>query len=268
MIRLVALDLDGTLMGGDQIISRRVRDVITQAQRQGTWITLATGRMFSATCPFADTLGIPAPLICYQGGWVQALSGDVLDRVVLPLPVATDAIAWGKTNEWHTVLYADGHIYIEDSRYSPEFYARLLGPNATFVQNLHTVLAEHQPDKVLYVAEPAEIPGMGQSLRLRFSPHAEVVRSHAMFIEIVPQDVNKGNALAWLARHLGVPREATLAIGDQENDVAMIRWAGIGVAMGNAVQAAKDVADWIAPSLEADGAAEALERFVLSGGTL
>jgi len=263
MIRLVASDLDGTLMGGDQVISRRVRHAIARIQRRGITITLATGRMFCATRPFAISLGITAPLLCYQGGWIQAPGGDVLHRVPLPHQLADEAIALGRAYHWHTVLYADGTIYIEEAKYEPEFYAQLLGPDATVVPSFAAILASHQPDKVLYVADPEAIPGMGEKLRNRFSPAAEVVRSHAMFIEILPQSVNKGNALAWLAQYLDVPREEVLAIGDQENDIPMLEWAGIGVAVGNAMPAVKDVANWIAPPVEEDGAAEALERFVL-----
>ena len=86
-----------------------------------------------------------------------------------------------------------------------------------------------------------------------------------MFIEVVPLGVDKGAALAWLAQHFDIPREEVLAAGDQENDLAMIKWAGVGVAMGNATPPVQKVADWIAPPVTEDGAAVLLERFVLNG---
>ena len=89
-----------------------------------------------------------------------------------------------------------------------------------------------------------------------------------MLIEVVPRDVNKGRALAWLAEHYRIPQQAVLAIGDQENDISMLSWAGLGVAMGNAVPSAQQAADWLAPTLENDGAAVALDRFVLHRGAL
>jgi hypothetical protein len=92
----------------------------------------------------------------------------------------------------------------------------------------------------------------------------EIVRSHANFVEGNPLGVSKGDALRRLADHLGIPREQVMAIGDQGNDVAMIAWAGVGVAMGNGAPAAKAVAHWIAPSLSANGAAVAIEHFILS----
>ncbi len=264
-IALVALDLDGTLMGENLIISSRVRETVAAIQQRGIITTLATGRMHAATLPFAEILGVQAPMICYQGGWIQAPQGAILHRTILPQVLAKSAIALGHTHNWHTVLYADGMIHIEALRYPPSFYEQLLGPNAVINPDLNAVLEEHKADKILYVAEPDAISFMAQILTPFFNSTAEVVQSHRMFIEVVPKSVNKGSALAWLAAYYGIPQQEVLAIGDQENDVSMLSWAGVGIAMGNAVAAAKNSADWIAPALDCDGAAVALEHFVLQG---
>jgi hypothetical protein len=92
----------------------------------------------------------------------------------------------------------------------------------------------------------------------------EVTRSHALIVEGNPLGVSKGNALQRLANHLDVPQTQVMAIGDQDNDIPMLAWAGVGVAMSNGSPASKAVADWIAPSLTEDGAAVAIERFVLN----
>lgn len=262
-VRLVALDLDGTLMGHDLIIRPRVRQAIAQIQAQGVHVTLATGRMFSATAPFAQQLDVDTPLICYQGAWVQALKAPVLHRTPLPLDHARAALALGRAQMWHTVLYADGRLFIDAMVHSRSFYETLLGPEPTVEPHLERVLDARSADKVLFVADSAEIPMMARTLHATFDGKAEVVQSHAQFVEVVPQGVDKGQALAWLASRLAVPREAVMAVGDQQNDLQMIEWAGIGVAMGNAVPSVRQAADWIAPSLQDDGAAVALERFVL-----
>lgn len=267
-IALVALDLDGTLMGGDLQISPRIHHVVKAVQQQGVITTLATGRMFSAALPFALELGISAPLICYQGGWIQAPGGDVLHRTILSQELAKSAIVLAKIHNWHAVLYAEGAITIGKTRYSPTFYERLLGPNAAINPDLEAVLKVNAADKVLFVAEPEEIPTIAKILVPHFAGKADVVQSHRMLIEVVPRDVNKGRALAWSAEHYRIPQQAVLAIGDQENDISMLSWAGLGVAMGNAVPSAQQAADWLAPTLENDGAAVALDRFVLHRGAL
>jgi Cof subfamily protein (haloacid dehalogenase superfamily) len=267
-VALIALDLDGTLMGSNLQISPRVCNVIKAVQRSGVITTLATGRMYSATLPFARILGIKTPLICYQGGWIQAVDGDVLYRESLPNQLATVAVSLGYEHKWHTVVYADGNIVITEKLYSETFYKQLLGHDIVVNPDLKSVVIDHTIDKILYVGKPGDIVSMAQTLDSVFASKVEVVRSHKMFIEIVPRNVNKGRALAWLASHYNIAQSAVMAIGDQENDVPMLTWAGFGVAMGNATPAAFAVADWIAPSLTEDGVAVALEKFVLNGEKL
>jgi hypothetical protein len=125
-------------------------------------------------------------------------------------------------------------------------------------------LDKHKPVKFLFIAEPIQADRIEAAMRRRFEGQMEIVRSHANFVEGNPLGVSKGDALCRLAHHLGIPQERVMAIGDQGNDVAMIAWAGVGVAMGNASPAATAVADWIAPPLSEDGAAVAIEHFILS----
>lgn len=264
MIRLAAFDLDGTVMGADQRISPRVRATLAAAQARGVVVTLATGRMFSTVLPYALDLNIAAPLVACQGGWIQWPHADTpLLRIPLPVEIAHDAIALADEHDWHTVLYADGGIYLRELRESPTFYEALLGLDNAIIPDWQQVLATHTPDKVLFVAESEDIPAMGEVLRAAFDGRAQVFRSHARFIEVVPLGVDKGAGLAWLAAHLGIAREEVLAAGDQENDIPMMQWAGIGVAMGDAPEPVRAAANWIAPALDEDGVAEALERFVL-----
>ncbi len=252
-------------MGDAREIHPRVEHAVARARALGVTVTLATGRMFSALLPFARQLGITAPTLAYQGGWIQQPGDETpLYRVPLPRDPAEATLALAQEQGWHTVLYADGRIYLQEMRESPDFYHDLLGSDFQLVDGWAEVLDDHQIDKVLFVANPAEIPAMGERLRVRLDETARVFRSHARFIEVVPQNVDKGRGLAWLARHLNVEQAETMAVGDQENDVAMVAWGGVGVAMGNAVPAVQAVADWIAPPLSEHGAAVALERFVLS----
>lgn len=264
MIRLAAFDLDGTVMDGAQHISPRVRAALAAAQARGVIVTLATGRMFSTVLPYARDLQIAAPLIACQGGWIQWPHAETpLRRISLPLEIAREGLALAEAAGWHTVLYADGEIYLRELREAPQFYEALLGLERGMVPDWEQVLDHHTPDKILFVAAPEDIPAMGEQLRTVFEGRAQIFRSHARFIEIVPLGVDKGSGLAWLATHLGIPREEVFAMGDQENDIPMVAWAGVGVAIGNAIPALQAVADWVAPSLEEDGVAVALERWVL-----
>jgi len=256
--------LDGTLMGDDQIISPRVRHAIAAAQDRGVVVTLATGRMFDVTLARALDLGITAPLICYQGGLIQAPDSDTpLYRATMSAALVREVLEWRAQRGWHVVLYADSDVFIAERRYPESFYRAMLGERLVWVDDLSSVLEQHEPIKFLAVAEPAEADLIEAEMRRRFEGRMEVVRSHAMFVEGNPLGVLKGDALRRLAEHLGVPQAQVMALGDQDNDASMIAWAGVGVAMGNGSRATRAAADWIAPSLADDGAAVAIERFVL-----
>jgi hypothetical protein len=119
--------------------------------------------------------------------------------------------------------------------------------------------------KFLVFVEPHQAQQVETELRQRFGGLMEVTRSHALIVEGNPLGVSKGDALQRLAAYLDVPQAQVMTVGDQDNDAAMIEWAGLGVAMGNGSPAVKAVADWVAPPLAEDGAAVAIERFVLGG---
>jgi Cof subfamily protein (haloacid dehalogenase superfamily) len=265
VIRLLALDLDGTLIDDELVISPDVRRAIAEAQARGVRVTLATGRMLDATLPFARDLDITVPLICYQGGLIQALGSDVpLYRATMEPALVREMLEWQAQRGWHVVLYADNDVFVAEQQYPEIFYRMLLGERLVWVDNLSPVLEQHEPVKFLVVAERPEADRIEREMRQRFEGRMEVVRSHEMFVEGNPLGVSKGDALQRLATHLDIPQEQVMAVGDQGNDVPMIAWAGVGVAMGNGSPAARAVADWIAPPLAEDGAAAAIERFILA----
>jgi Cof subfamily protein (haloacid dehalogenase superfamily) len=264
--RLLACDLDGTLMGEELIISKRVSRAISAAQAKGVFVTIATGRGFQATLPYARRLCIEIPIICYQGGLIKhPASRELLYQATIDKELFLHVVDLAQTRDWHLAAFVEDTIFISDRRHSDAFYRRWLGPGAVFVQDLkHSVGLNHKnPSKFLIVAEEAECDAIEEELNSAFQGSLDIVRSHRLFVEGNPPRVNKGAALERLAEHLAVPQTQVMAIGDQGNDVAMLKWAGLGVAMKNAHRTARSVADWIAPPLAEDGAAVAIERFIL-----
>jgi Cof subfamily protein (haloacid dehalogenase superfamily) len=265
VIRLLALDLDGTLIGDDLVISPRVRRAIAAAQERGVTVALATGRMFDSTLAFARELGVTAPLICYQGGLIQTPDSDApLYRATMERALMQEVLTWQTQRGWHLILYADSDVFIAKRQYPEAFYRALLGERLIWVDDLSTVLEQHEPVKFITAAEPLEADRIEAEMRCLFDGRMEVVRSHEMFVEGNPLGVSKGDALRRLAAHLDIPQAQVMAVGDQGNDASMIAWAGVGVAMGDGSPAAKAVADWIAPPLAEDGVATAIERFILA----
>jgi Cof subfamily protein (haloacid dehalogenase superfamily) len=122
--------------------------------------------------------------------------------------------------------------------------------------------------KGLFIGEPHDNDVLVARLRARFDGRLSVVRSHNLFAEVISLDASKGHALAFLARKYGVAQSETMAVGDSGNDVSMIRWASVGVAMDNATSDVKAAADWVAPSVTEDGLVAVIEKYVLRNGRI
>ncbi len=270
-IQLLALDLDGTLFGDDGVIRPRVRRAVAAAIERGVTVTLATGRAFDVAARYARELGIEAPLICYQGAVIQDMaSGQVLFAEPLPAQVLPEVVALAEARGWDLHMQRDSRVFVRTRRQDEQFYWLLFGLPVVEVPDLRLAL-DPPPTKFVVTCAPGETEAIAAELSARFSDHLTIVRSHDILVEGVAAGVNKGRALARLADILGVPQAAVMAIGDQDNDVPMIAWAGLGVAMGDATPAARAAAaglkpgtGWLAPPLAEDGAAVAIERFILN----
>ena len=267
-IRLIGLDLDQTLIGRNLTLSPRVKAAVAEAMARGIAVTIITGRGPSPTDQFAAALNITAPLICFQGGLVydyrarRVLHERRLDPAVIPVVVRL-----AETHGWNLQFETPAMIYLPRVSNHPEELLALMRVAAWQRVNDLTADMPETPHKfILSVHDPAERDALVLELRRRLGEAGvtlTVVASHPILIEGLPAGLTKAVGLAWLAEHLGVPREAVLAVGDNDNDAPMLEWAGVGVAMGDASPLARDAADWMVPDVERDGAAVAIEKFAL-----
>jgi len=264
-IRLVAIDLDDTLLRDDWTISPRVIQAIQKAQAQGVKITIATGRMTISARPYAEQLGLDVPMITYHGAMIQqVLSRDILFRCVIPSTLATEIV------EDVARLGVHAQIYLKDRVITPELndwsdeYARIA--SVRIEEADLSILLSQEPEgveKILLMGEESALDQLAPLLRQRYGEMVHITKSKPCFLEITHSSVNKGVALAALAERLGIDQSEVMAIGDSFNDLEMINYAGFGVAMGNARQEIQDRADYVTATNEEDGVAEAIERYVL-----
>jgi Cof subfamily protein (haloacid dehalogenase superfamily) len=264
--KLIAADLDGTLMARDAVISPKVKDAVRRAMEKGVKFTIATGRAFDSTLPFAQELGGNAPLICYQGGLIKDyLSGQVIHEQSVPLLLAQEVIRFARQRGLHLNVYVDdGRAYAERMTPEARYYTAIAKAPVYPVGDMLTFL-DRDPMKFIFVLsnDEATEPLIAEFGSL-FAGGMRFVRSYSRFVEGIPLGVSKGRALARLADHLGLPLGETIGIGDNDNDLELVEWAGLGVAMGNASPAVKAAADYIAPPVDEEGVVEVIERFVLS----
>lgn len=268
MIRLIALDLDQTVIGNDLEVSPRVRQAIAQARRGGAVITIATGREARLAARFARELGITSPIICAQGGCIYDLTAEeVLHEVRLPAASIQKILESARAHGWNIHFETADQLYFPSESNHPEALFELLRySNWVRVGDLLRDMPE-LPYKVLITLNRVEDRArVLAEMRDNLGADLTAVPSHPHLIEGVPAGVNKAHGVGWLAGHLGIAQQDTLAIGDSEADIPMLEWAGVGVAMGNAAPSVKAIADWIAPSLERDGAAVAIEKFTVAIG--
>ncbi len=268
-IRFVALDLDGTLVGDDLVLRPRTIATIRAIVARGVHVAIVTGRMTTSALPYAQELGLRAPLVGLQGALVREMpapGSDRLGRLLFHRPLAAetarDALAWchgeglaAHVNHLERMIIAAGDGNADD-------YSRWAFGPVHLVPDLPAWI-RRPVTKVISVGLPPLPASVLPRARVAFAGLAEPTVSHPMFLEFVAPGVNKGRAVRFLARRLGVDLAATLAIGDQLNDIEMLAEVGTGVAMAGSPDAVRAVARHVAPPVTEEGAAQVLEELVL-----
>ncbi len=268
-IKLLALDLDGTLFGDDLFISNRTRRAIRAAQGKGVLVTIATGRMFASARNIAADLGIEAPLICYQGALVRHSStADTLYHKTVPNPIAHEVICETKWRGLHLNAYLNDVLYVAQLTPEARFYSQLnMDLKVVVVGDLREWLDTRYGEeltKMVIVTDPEQTDSVLAEFTAMYADRLQVIKSHPRFTEFTNVECSKGTALSFLAASIGIDREEVMAIGDGHNDLDMLRWAGFGFAMPTAPQPVLDIAHAICLPIAEDGAADVIERFILN----
>jgi len=264
-IKLVALDLDDTLLDPDLQISEKCIQAIRQVREKGIIVTISTGRMYSSARPYALQLGLTVPLITYEGALIKdSHTGEVLYTQPVPPNLAREVMTYFKDNGVHFHSYFDDRLVMEQLTAEGQAYARLAGVDPVIIPDLLRALDTNQAMKIMAISaqEPCLLH-MEHELKAHYASKLHITRSKSHFLEVMHPEADKARALQLIAQHFGIERQDVMAIGDSYNDMEMIAWAGIGIAMANAFPAVKQKADFITRSNQEDGVAAALQRFIL-----
>ena len=266
---IIALDLDGTLTNSEKIITPRTFDALMKAQREGVRLVLASGRPTFGIAALANQLQLAdygGYVLSYNGGriidWCEktVIFSQVVDQKLVPilydfaekaqLPIVTylpEAILTSKN---------EGEYLAEE--------ARINGMPVVVAQNFveEAMQIAGGSTKFLIPGEPELLIQLESEMKAALSEQMEVFRSAPFFLELPPKGIDKAQSLQRLLTHLGLERESLMAFGDGFNDLSMIQFAGQGVAMANAVEEVKSIADFVTTSNEEDGIAHALEQLL------
>lgn len=261
MIKLVATDIDGTIFIPEKEFSQGVRNCIKRLCEKNIKVVLVTGRMNAAAVSIAKELGLETPVVSYQGGLVVENEKKLYERYLTP-EQCEKILDWAGVNgeNIHINLYNDDVLYSESDCYEVKRYCN----------NLHTEykvkkFSEIKKDKInkllaIDYSNPERISRYEKELQDIF-PDLYIVKSTPYFLEFSNPEASKKYAVEFLQNYWGLKKEEILTIGDQNNDIALLQAGGIKIAMGNATDELKDVADYITESVYDDGFVKAMEKF-------
>jgi hypothetical protein len=262
---MIAIDLDDSLLDDNLTISQENLQAVRRTIEEGVIVTIATGRMFKSALPYVQQLGIDVPVITYQGALVvNALSRNVLLHYPVPLDLSREIIRESKKNNIHLQVYIDDEYYFEQHNKYSDLYFKVSGIPGKAVGPLEDFLVK-EPTKLVMIDEPENILKWMGCYKEKFAGRLQVTISKAHYLEFTNIEATKGNAVRYLADMYGIKPDEVIAIGDSFNDIPMLTYAGLGVAMGNAPEIVKSHADYVTYSNNDNGVAHVLEKFVLGG---
>ncbi len=269
--RLIALDVDGTIRSGNNPIAARTRRAIDAAREAGAVVTLATGRAYRSAIVNSAALDIDVPISTSQGAYIaDPISGEVFRHCPLTGDMALGTLDRLEEHvdpihsDTQVVAYYPGVMYVDRMSEWAESYGRRTEIDVKLVSDLREV-ADEGLTRVVAVGDDDDIEALERDIKPQLSMSVLVMRSLPYFCEILHPRGGKEDALGWMCEHFGIARSDTVAFGNGYNDVQMLEWAGLGIAVGDAVSEALAAADSVAPPFEEHGVAQVLEELLDKG---
>lgn len=263
-IKMIAIDMDDTLLRDDNTISEYTRQVLKKAMAKGIRIVIATGRMFQAARPAGKQIGLgDVPMVCYTGSLTGLCeSGKVLRNVTIDLPLALEILDTVREHGWQAQTYIDDELYVPYRNQNVADYEKQCGVTA-HVQGDAFYVPVKAPTKILVMEhDPQIMKEIETVMREKFGSLVNQVKSKPYFFEMNHLSCSKGNALRALADEWGISCEEIMTFGNGNNDVSMLSMTPWGFAVANASEDAKKAAAHETVSNNEDGVAKAIERYM------
>jgi Cof subfamily protein (haloacid dehalogenase superfamily) len=259
--RLVAIDLDDTFLNTRHEFSERIKKAVARTVQKGVSIVIATGRTYRGSLQYIQSLNLKTPSITCGGAIVVDRHGKMIYESQVPHGLAKKILEYAESLGVHAQVYLDdNYVYAKHSDYA-KIYEGFYGFPGVEAPDL-LQFPDLTTPKVLFISEPEKISQIKIEAQKLF-PEVMVAVSKPFYLEFNNPKASKGSALEYLANQMGIPREDIIAIGDSEIDASMIEYAGLGVAVENAIPSVKEKAGFITYSNDDDGVAYVLEKFVL-----
>lgn len=264
MYKLVALDIDGTLINNEGVVTPKTLAAIKKCIRQNVLVTISTGRPIQGVKQFIAKLGLSAPIITYNGAMiVDSNSDEILFHKSLKTEDAMKVLELSKATDANIIVWCNNQLYVRRMDERSKHYEEIAKTKASLIESEHQ-LAESGITKILWYDTVENTNEHMISLQGKVTEDVNFCTSRPNFLEFFNGEVSKAEAMAFIGSHYDIKQEEMMAIGDGLNDLSMIEYAGLGVAMGNAHEGVKAIADYITSSNEEDGIARVLEKYILN----
>lgn len=262
MIKMLVLDIDGTILSDKTPITTELKEYVKLLRNNGIKVLIATGRMLQSAKVIAKELGADDALISYQGALVTGSDYEVLDEKFLDENLAKEIISYLRGKPVHINAYIGDELLVEKKSQEVEDYVRGKYIEYTKIDSLDDI--EHRKlNKLLGISYNKElIINMAEELNAIYKEKLYIVKSTPYFLEVSDPTATKGKAIEFLSGLWNIKKEEIMAVGDQDNDIEMLLAAGHKVAMANSSQGLKDVANFITKSVDENGVIHAINTFI------
>lgn len=259
MIKLIATDIDGTILIPEGEFTQRVIDCINTIKERGIKVVLVTGRMNYAAKIIANKLNLTTPIVSYQGGLVTEGENILYERY-LTSEQAEKIVEWAKSEKIHINFYNNDTLYSEKDDYEIRRYCSVQHTPRSIMD--FSLITKDKVNKILAIDyENAERISKYEKELPELFPDLYIVKSTPYFLEFSNKEASKYCAVKFLQKYWGLNDSETLCIGDQNNDIELLRAGGVKIAMGNATDELKQCSDYITESVYNDGFVRAIEKF-------
>lgn len=263
MIKLIALDLDNTLLEKNNAIHPHTLCLLRKCISQGIHIVIATGRIYLSAKKYAAEIGSECKILCYNGSLITESDGRPLFSAELSTDIMKKIVSFCKEKDLYCQFYKDHKILVERVTKDTTIDPDLANTQAIEAESFDDYIFSPSP-KAMIVAPPERVPYYQAELDRYLAGNAYLAQSQPYLIEIMPKSVNKAKSLELLCNHLGITSNQVMACGDNTNDAEMIRFSGVGVAVANAVDSLKSSAFYVCANQRSLGVAEAIEKFCIN----
>ncbi len=262
--KLIAIDMDGTMLNSEHEVSQRNVEVVKKAIEQGVNVVISTGRSSVALKKYVTEFDFKSPFIVYNGAGVKYLdTTEYIVRTDLEFEVAKEVVKRGHELGTTVLIWADDKLFVNGSKEGAKFYVFHSGTEFIEIESIDE-LKDKGIHKVMYSDSPEKIREMYDVYAKEGFNLSNFSVSIPKILEFFNKKASKGDTVLNYAKSLGVKQDEIICIGDGMNDISMIQMAGLGVAMGNACEELKSVADFVTKTNDEDGVAYTIEKFVLN----